>query len=397
MARNGASRQTLDETHLLAWIEDELSADDQRVVERALAANSSVRDAVAGMKTDRAQFRAMGDEPAPADLLTGVADLLEREMLVGLTDQSDLAPIPVSKVRPIAVRPAWVRTITGGLGTVVVDRTGRRLALAAGLLIAAGGLTYFVSLNINPASKSTIDPLTNPGTTIARADTDQDTPTPGDGHTSDDGVGSRDPSGPTRPAATRLAQHDPPATNAPDDDLITPARAVELARAGRLVIRVRTGDADRALRLLDRIGERSTSVRVFDALAPALASRLRSRPAIADPDRRSPDRPARDPIAIAGSHDPTTPALPTIERRTTAPQLAGWRVAGLRLVEMDLTERTLAAALRSIAGGGASFEAADAPMDLPTASDPSRVLWWGEPTSAWVPRTVVPVVIEIQR
>jgi len=288
MARNGSSRPTLDETHLLAWIEDDLAAQDRLRVERALDANPAMRTTVQGMRTDRLALAAMGDEPAPADLLAGVADLLEREMLVGLTDQSDLAPtaasqIPVSKVRPIRTHPAWVRTITASLGSVIADRTGRRLALAAGLLIAAGGLTYFVSLNINPASKSTIDPLTNATTTIARGNPDAGSLPTGDLPTGDNRSGSGGNSGSTGSSPTRLALDNATRADSTSDGRISLARAVELARAGQLVIRVRTADGDRALMLLDRIGERSTSVRVYDDLAPALASSLRSRPAIRDP------------------------------------------------------------------------------------------------------------------
>ena len=395
MARNGSSRPTLDETHLLGWIEDELSAQDRQRVERALGANPDLHESAQDMRADRVALQTMGDEPAPADLLAGVADLLERAMLVDLADDPDLAPIPVSKVRPIRSQPAWMRPITGSIGTILADRTGRRLALAAGLLIAAGGLTYFVSHNLNPTSRSTINPLTNPDTTIARGTTDQDPARAEHDPAIADRAGSDNPADASIPGAVRLAQGDQTAADAPDTSTISLTQAVELARAGRLVITVRTSDADRALMLLDRIGERSASVRVYDDLAPALASRLRDRPAL--PDHRSPSVAPREPIIIASSQDPTTPTTPSAEPDANPPAPAAWRVAGLRLVEMDLTERTLAAALRSIAGGGASFEAAADPMDLPTASDPARVLWWGEPTSAWVPRTVIPVVIEVQK
>lgn len=391
MATNGSSRPTLDETHLLAWIEDELPDPQAQQVERALGSQPQIRDRVVAMRTDRLALAALGDETAPADLLVGVADLLEREMLVELTDdaiETAHSPIPISRVVPERGITAWTRRTLGGIGAVLGDRTGRRLAVAASLLLVAGGLSYVVSQVIHPAISAS--PLsTAPDEIIARADPS----------TPDPAIASHLPAGTepvsTQPSAADRANDTPRVTAAAtqpgtaDDGAISPARAVELARAGRLVIRVHPADAARTLALLDRIGSASSSVRVFDALDGQLAGALQTRRA------PTPKRPAQpEPIIIASDelpadHAPADTAQPS---QGLASVDRPWRVAGLRLVELNLTERTLAAMLRSTPG--AEFEAAPEPMDLPIASDPARVLWWGEPTSSWVPRTVVPVVVE---
>lgn len=388
MATNGSSRQTLDETHLLAWIEDELTELQAQRVERALGSQPPMRDRVVAMRTDRLALAALGDEPAPADLLVGVADLLEREMLVELTDDAIETrdhPIPISRVVPERGVAAWTRHTLGGVGAVLGDRTGRRLAVAAGLLLVAGGLTYVVSQVIHPAIGPS--PLsTSPGETIARADPATPSPAIAGHQPAGTDTASAQPNGPDRAGDTRRVATDTTQPGAGDDGAITPARAVELARAGRLVIRVQPADAADTLAQLDRVGTASSSVRVFTELDAQLARALQTRrPA-------TPTRPAQpEPIVIASDELPADHAHQDAAQPSPSADRP-WRVAGLRLIELNLTERTLASMLRSTPG--AEFEAAPEPMDLPIASDPGRVLWWGEPTSTWVPRTVVPVVVE---
>lgn len=397
------SRPTpLDEGDLLAWVEGEpLPRDREKAVAIALGQDPALARRLEAMRADRKSIKALHTPAAPANLLAGVEaalqPVLERQMLMGLRDGELLSDLPpVSIVQPVK------RSI---VQTFLSDRVGRRLAVAAGLLLVVGGAslwatTHFFSRPQQPplgpiAIETESRPQIGPAPSI-------DVPYVG-------------PEAVTRPM---LAEADPPAitiepaltiaaADQADPSLMGPflpeldgARAAELARENRLVIRITALDpafASEPGRLIDRIrradqnmlrlGEEPTSTMVA-ALNPSFMERDR------------PVSPTRSfAPAYAGSApsdlppDVYGPPLPPPEWNPPAPQLVYLVQARLDAAAMET--------LRTMLGGSygrAEFEVLDAPLpDATPALNAASMLWWGQNPSGWTWWANIPVVIDTAR
>ena len=128
-----------DEADFLAWVEGEaLPRDREAAVSRAIGADPALGRRLSSMRADRMALKSLAQVAAPASLMAGVEaalqPVLERQMLLGLRDGEEVADHPpISIVRPVK------RSI---MQTFFADRMGRRLAVAAGLLLMVGGATY---------------------------------------------------------------------------------------------------------------------------------------------------------------------------------------------------------------------------------------------------------------
>ncbi len=124
------------EADLLALIEGQpLSASQRAAIDAALAADPALAALIrsGALQADREQLRTLGDVRAPADMLSRVETMLEREALLSLSaaelasapDQS----LPISRVQPQG-RSVW--------SIVTHSQWARPLAAAAGIALVAG-------------------------------------------------------------------------------------------------------------------------------------------------------------------------------------------------------------------------------------------------------------------
>lgn len=396
MTREGEStRITLDEATLLAWVEGELPPETHRRVSLALSREPRLRELAEGMLGDRDAFRSMGDETAPAALLSDVADALEREMLVGLQEEgvalSSKPPKSIVAGR-IGGAPKPHFSTTNGLWQ---DRFSRRLALAAGLLLVVGGAgTLGVLLwpdRTTPLapSPSVLDgPIAldeREGTAPERQDQ-----LPFDASSDPIRIAEAPEPAPAfesfEPGRELLSAAEPPAEARPASPSGRPvdtARAAQLASEGRLLVRVRSVDLTEMLAGFDRLGtQRRVEVVPRDAIAGEL-------------DRLT--------IAMEEQRQRMNAFAYNRERRTDRPTESRQRAElrqlseQIRVIEVAPDARELGLLRSRLLGEKAllvEFFATDEAMPVGAPPSVDELLWWTLPPDRWTPRVRVPVLIE---
>jgi hypothetical protein len=411
----------IDEVDLLAWVEgDPLPRNREVAVARLLSEHPALARRLEAMRGDRDAVRDLpADERAPAGLMQGVdaalQPLLERQTLLGLQDGDLADPRP-----PISLVVPPRRSI---VDLLLRDRMGRRMALAAALLLAVGSGTYFAAMmfSLQGRQPSSIGPLAVHDQPLDDA-TSFDRPGPAiPAPALEDAVAlaaapeRQEPGEPTEIEAPAQARADlSRAETLPepaDEDLASatalaaPAplpmdsgEALRLAREQRLVIRVRLGEgALRPDRVADRLRRAGSPGWRYAGEAPlTVAMQLAppetfAPPAVVRPGETWFGTPAGVPSgALYGPPAPgialdlqrSGPAVYTVQSRLDPASLDSLRTA-LRGVAADVI-----------------FEEADPEIIArheATILAPSAVLWWGQSPSAWVRWTTVPIVVEPAR
>ena len=362
----------IDELDLLGWVEGDLPRARQQPVEALLAKEARLRDLLGAMASDRDAIRSLSIERAPAELLAGVEARLERDLLVGLSG-ADAAPLSIPLPR-VVVR-----------GEGVLARIGRapvaRIVGAAAAVIAlsAVGVVMLNNDGARPRTEGVEPPVllgagpggVSEGTALASA-TPEAAPTESDV----DPVPSLSALASAEPAPSPLTQEIAAE--------VSPERAAELVREGRLVLVVRTLDRDRTIQRLATIhAEPRPTWMLLDRADASLALALDPRPAPAA---------TIDPMAMASSRsDPARGVL----LPPSAPDPA--RQRAVYLAEADATPRALAALRGALSAGrsqAAHFVALETPLGMPEANSIDSVLWWNRPPSGWVRRFTLPIVVE---
>lgn len=374
----------IDELDLLGWVEGDLPRARQQPVEALLAREPRLRELLDAMSRDRSAIKSLAIERAPADLLAGVEARLERDLLVGLAGaDAPSLDIPVSRV---------VVRHERSLGRLLRRPIVRVGALAATLLMAGTiGLLTLGKMDAGRGRSRTQPPVlmgaaqAPDGAALAKS---EDT-------LADAALESATPVEPA-PSLSALALGDVDESIAPvaTDDAITPDRAVELLREGRLVIVVRTLDRERTLERLATIhSEPRPTWAMLDRADETLVAALAPKPA-------SPDSAIGPGIMASGRESDL--AFDGSEERGDVPLLQrGSRTAvpppAIYLAESDDTPRALAA-LRGTMNSGRSqaahFVALDQPLPTPPATSIDSILWWNRPPSGWVRRHTLPIVVE---
>lgn len=424
--------RTPDEGDLLAFVEGEpLPREQERAVAAALAADPALARKLERMRADRSALRSMPAVAAPSGLLDAVESalqpVLERQMLLGLRDGRALEDHP-----PVSVVQPARRSV---LGSLFAERAGRRMALAAGLLLVVGGASYFAATMIRPVSPARPLEIADAARRVS-APAGPSSPRIGRGpdQTAQRMLAERPvaadrsiAAAPTQakalggtannasPSAT-LAQTKPeeppfspppapsqvasaPGLN-PEDLGIDSARAVELAKQGRLVIRLRAPDPfvlSHPSVIADRVRRSSPAMwRLGDEAPPQLASLLHAAPPpvpepIARPSAPSAPVVASDDLS-KDMYGPPAPSLP----RTAAP-FTTQPVPTVYLVQTRLD----AAAIDGLRGalapyGEATLEESAQPLPLEDSLNPAAVVWWSQPPSGWTWWASVPIVIDQQ-
>lgn len=131
------------EAELLAYIEDDSTFERHRELEEFLVAHPAVRRALDAMREDHLLLRQCGDAKAPEATVEEAMAVLERDALLGDSRLVEPipAPIPIDRARP--------------------GRALRALAMAAGFLLLAGGASYWISIFVKPAG--TVPPVRTDG------------------------------------------------------------------------------------------------------------------------------------------------------------------------------------------------------------------------------------------
>jgi len=339
-----------DEATLLEWIEGQLPPGRHRQLSLRIAQNPELSARLDAMRMDRFNLNAMGVETAPDGLLSAVADVLERDALLALEDGE-----PMSDGPPVSL-------VTPSRTSMFADRTGRRLAMAAGLLIVVGGLSWIgvsmmdrppapnidESFALNAPDAPRVEPL-SPAEPVEETAEPESRPTDLAARATDD----------------RDRRSDPPE--------LTAERAAMLLAEGRLIIRVRAGDGDEALGWVERLESRDGPIRITREVPRELASAI---------------EPSAVELPVLAADD--------VEALPPPPEIA---IEAIVLVEMPGDERTLAQALASLQREDgvtrATFEEVADPLAIPGAgTTPESVLWWRNPPETWKPRFGVPVVFE---
>lgn len=403
-----------DDSDLLAWVEGEsLSADAAASISRAMKADPAFARRMELMRADRAALCALADESAPEDLLDSVDSalqpVLERELLLGLKDGEPLDSRPVvSMVRPEK---------RGIFQTFLADRAGRRMALAASLLVLVGGATWYAAATFtggpkpSPLTPGPISPIAlndhssgnhagkmqpEPAATLADASSKMaaSTGAPASSLPESPGAGLEAPFIPEVQLATADSM-------GPERPLIDSALAADLARERKLVIRVVSQEASVApRRVCDRIRKEcnSSGWRLAGQVPQELAVALDAKPL--DPVRSVPSVRSPEPPAYAGAeaHEPLIgPPAPV-----DLPVIAEDEPQPVYLVQARLDPATLAQLKASLerAGRGDEVILEERYEPLPLSESgtpvftPQAILWWTNPPSGWTSWGEVPVVIE---
>jgi hypothetical protein len=291
----------VDELDLLGWVEGDLPRARQQPVEDLLAREPRLRALLSSMSADRAALRAMPAPAAPADLLSRVEAQLERDLLVGLSGPStDTLDIPISRV-----------TVKGDGVLARISPALRYASLAASVLIVGAlGIVMWPSLTSSRSRQpSGAQPptLITPGPLAAApAESSTEASSAPSGVAAgiiNNALAKAEPT----PSLTDLAiaQADIADALTPADESITPDRALELLREGRLAVRIRTLDRDRTLvRLASIHAEPRSTWSLLDRADETVIAALTPKPI--QPQT------TLDPSTLASSHDHTDAPRPSI-------------------------------------------------------------------------------------
>ncbi len=368
----------LDEQTMLAWIEGTLDPADHRAVSQRLRGDPVLMARLDAMRLDRFNLSAMGDIPAPVGLLDGVADLLERDMLMGMGDTPDGEQQELTLPAPVQhASHAGLRRVHRRRGRL---RLGRGLALAAVVVIVGVGAWVGGVLSSRAPA-----PPAAPGVSGLALETARDRPSISAARV--EVSADTDAGGPVVEARAAEVQFAVDAEESPSHGLPPAVRApdrLDLLREGRLVVRVRLADLS-GLSWIDEVGERVPLRR--DASAELIAR-------LAPPDEpvfveSEPARLLAGDTRIGPPIDLAPPARERLPRRV---------VASIVLVDLPLDARTLDEAIRGLRShrGIVSVEVDESPVsvsqDEAVRDDP---FWWRRPSDQWMPRAIVPIVFEV--
>ncbi|HRJ51078.1 MAG TPA: hypothetical protein PKU91_11110, partial [Phycisphaerales bacterium] len=249
-----------DEHELLALVEGRLTPDQERAAIVRWQSRPEVIRFVESAIGDRVSLSSVAEVPCPAGLLEGVEAVLEHHMLLGSEGDASFSSGVESGVL-VSPGPAVYVPPSSGVSRFW---TGGRLAVAAALLIVAGSAAF---LSMRPGTSSTGGyPGSSPdesarfarhadaGPSIASKvgiETNESiAPAMAGGDagrevSADSAATLAASPGPDSqvPPGSVLAMHDAPMNIAPMEvsSPIDAERAVELAREGRLMVRVVTG------------------------------------------------------------------------------------------------------------------------------------------------------------
>ena len=396
---NPRNRGPLSEEQLVDWIDGTLPPGQADVLSAA-SGRPDLKERIAQMQRQKRVLASLPEEQAPPELFDRVLAALERDALIGIATGEGDAMIPEDHS---ALTPAG-RTRSPSLW----QRATPRLAMAAGLSLLVVGVSYFGALALSGKQKPgvlPIGPVATNTTPDPRADALKASEVPAEPQPARTQVADA-------PAAALVKAEQPSALvalNAAENPGVgsrdlSDERTLELAREGRLVVRVVAKDT-RALPEIERRASAPGSERQWrldrqvpaDVVAAVLPGGMTQR------QLPGPTQDGEPLIIASATHSKASLVGPFIgpgaAARWTAPAPddALSKVRGTYLVDLPRNMRgfnVVRTVFQNELKARVIFEEAPAPLDVPQRTTPESVLWWTQPSGQWVDRVTVPLIVE---
>lgn len=350
-----------------------------------------------GAIRDRSLLARSPEVAVPPELLDAVEQVLERDVLLGGAGSEFSTGIEHGTL--VSARPPSLR-IDGTQGRA---RFLRYASVAAMLVVAVGGTVLTMqALQRQGAPLSTLarseeSPAapTRPAEFVSSA-SERETLKLAAVPASKESVESAKPSTLDSARDTEGLQHEKTVIAANTAE-ISQERALELAREGRLLIRVRTSSVDQAVaRMHDGSDRKLAEVVTNVELAPEDSSKLASVVESMRSEARSPlDEDRVDAPVVASDRSGDAHVQPLSGGPAGRAEHRGPRIAVTRL-DVRVTGQAFQALRDSLGGKGGKVELVELPeaVSAKPAFDPDDALWWMQAPSTWTPRVAVPVVFE---
>ena len=396
-----ADQGGFDEATLLALVEGVLPIERASVVRETLARGTPEQQRLLGrldaMKRDRAGIASLAACSVPVGMVEAAMRRAQQDALAGLRIAGEQASeIPVSRVVPVR-RSMWTNA--------------RRLTAAAAVLGVVGGVGLVAfwpskapsgtEVAGNTTNNTSVPSGTNTGTQpsgLTVADPVATTVETTDGSTDGgpDAPMHLATAAPIGPAAVPMANSQP-ADRA--------ARVLELAKAGRLVLKVTARTPRQCEQRLASLAARPQGSRVWDVSANAPGEVVASLAALSPASSASPDanvpnhEPHREP-ALAGTNAQPTPMIVKLPEPLpmVIPPGAQDLVGLVRVVPtldgIESVQRALSDAVGSVTVAELPEAMAGMGVTASQAITLESAIWWSGPPTRWATWASVPVIIE---
>lgn len=382
----------LDEGELLALIEGQSLPSDRVAM---IARDPELSKLVSALRADHAALGALASMRAPDGLLDSVEARLEREALMGLAQAGEASKdIPVSTI---------VYDNDPVIGRIFANRWTSRLAIAASVMLALGLGWSLIAPVVRSTQRPPIAINTPPAPTdVAGTSAEIKAKAESKSATTVADSANAGPSVTAAPAPSEPAVAKADTSTEPEPVAMTPERAIELARAGRLGVKVRCVSPEMARKNLvaQLPGGAALDTLANDRASIVIAQTqqiIHERAVARAKPRGAPANPGAPTLAGTGNASNPLPT-PRSGEPIGAPNTQGTLDGSAWRVSIAPEENRLRTLIRRVTGKNADFSAElielPASVDLPLPLDIDQVLWWSRPAAQWDQRLSIPVVIE---
>ena len=375
MSKERVNFDGLDEATLLAFVESSLGREAEASLRQSVT--PATLAALEAMRRDRAGVAGLA-EVAPVMMPSGMVEAAmaraHREALHGLrVTEAEEAAIPVSRVVP--VRSRWLTP-------------GRAALAAAAVLGVAGGLTLMAVWPSGGAPKPKIAWNPGPVDAVPAPTHEPAVDVVAEGPGVSGGVDEpREAVASAEPVVVPLAR--------PGARVDESARALALARGGRLVFKVTARTPGRASQQLAALEARSATSQTWRARAeaPGAVVAALSKPAS---EPKAPGVPGVSEPGRVASVDGWSPLIvrPRAEVSIAPPPGAQDLVAVVRVAPTAEAIEAVRAVLSEQVGSVAVAELAEPVAAEEEGPTIESVLWWAGSPAQWAPWASIPVIIE---
>lgn len=379
---------------MVDWIDGNLSEAEIAKLAEA-SGRGDIRQRVQQLQRNRSLLASVRVEAPPADLHDRVLAALERDSLIGVSAEQ-WAQVEDS-ARPIATLPQD-RFANESQQSVSRNwwNAAPSLAMAASILLLVGGGVLLYPTIRSAMSPAPLVPNTLPGNGSLASNSG--TGNVGDAQSMSGTVAAMpgataNDAGPAGSALATAGVGAPSAQSTQPAQPIDMARALELAREGRLIVRVIAKDTASLARVetaatnpQSKLGWR-LSRDVPSSVVAMMMPPVAGEPMMASASVR--DRTASLLGAFAGPG--AALSLPNPQ------QIAQNKVRGTYVLDVQQSSAGFSQALDMMSKGLSAtiqFEQSAEPMPLHRGVKPSDVMWWNHPSNQWTDRVAVPVIVQ---
>jgi hypothetical protein len=374
---------------MVDWIDGTLSESEiLKLVEAS--GRSDIRQRVQQLQKNRALLASLPTEAPPIDLHDRVLAALERDTLLGVSAEQ-WAQVEESS-QPIATLPQDRLGSQRDTSNRAWWQAAPTLAMAASILLLVGGgvLLYpTIKAALKPSPVQPIGPIASNG-----GKTNNSQPNDGSGvqpaientQSGDSGINiAGNTLGATSPdvGAAAIAAAETP---------IDLARAVELAREGRLIVRVVAKDTSSLARVETAATNPQSRLgwRLSKEVPPSVVAMMMPR-APGEPTMAMSARERTASLLSAFASPGAALSLPNPQT------IAQNKVRGTYVLDVQQSSAGLSQALDMLSKGlnaTIEFERSAEPMPMHREVRPQDVMWWNQPSSQWMDRVAVPIIVQ---